>query len=140
MTVMRKAFVFVLGALPSVSIAADEFTLHRYKEVIGKAPDMKDKNVRVWNLRKNETIRINMVEFSGELPLHKHPDGDHTLLVLEGKVRVQIADRKFEVEKGDFISIPKDVPHKYWTLSGKAMLVSMDAPYYDPKKTIRLEQ
>ncbi len=121
------------------SNTASESTVLKYKSILASKPITQDKNVRVWNIRKTETIRINLVEFTGELPLHKHPDADHSLLVLEGKVRVQMGTDKFEIEKGDFVSVPKDVPHKYWTLSGKAILVSMDAPYYDPSKTIRLE-
>lgn len=136
---MRKLLLSLLVAYPLFAVFGSEYTLLRYKEVLEKTPDISAKNVRVWNLRKNETIRINLVEFSGELPLHKHPDGDHTLMVLEGRVRVQMDGEKHEIEKGDLISIPRNMPHKYWTLSKKAILVSMDAPYYDPKKTIRLE-
>jgi quercetin dioxygenase-like cupin family protein len=102
-------------------------------------PDGSSKYSRVWNLKQTPTIRVNLVEFTGEILLHKHPDADHSLLVLEGKVQVQAANDKFIVTKGDFFSIPANVPHKYWTLSKKAVLVSMDAPYYDPSKTIRLE-
>ncbi len=131
-------WVYIAFLVLTNSAHAD-YSLRRYQEVLAKAPDTRGKNVRVWNLRQNETIRINLVEFTGEIPLHKHPDGDHTLLVLDGKVRVQIDARKFEIATGDLVSIPKDVPHKYWTLGKKAILVSMDAPYYDPKKTIPLE-
>ena len=104
-----------------------------------KAPDIEGKNIKVWNIRQNETIRINLVEMSGELALHKHPDADHSLMVLRGRVRAQIGDEQIEIKKGDFISIPADIPHKYWSLSETALLVSMDAPYYDPKQTILLE-
>ncbi|MBY0470470.1 cupin domain-containing protein [bacterium] len=102
-------------------------------------PDVQGKNIRVWNIRQTNILRINLVEMSGELPLHKHPDADHSLMVLEGRVRVQIGQEIFEIEKGDYVSIPQDVPHKYWALTQPALLVSMDAPYYDPKNTVQLE-
>ena len=111
----------------------------KHKELMAKKPDIQGKNVRVWNIKKTDIIRINLVEMSGELGLHKHPDAEHSLLVLKGKVRVKVGDKFVVMKKGDFISIPKDVPHKYWSLSKKSLLVSMDAPYYDPKKTVRLE-
>lgn len=60
-------------------------------------------------------------------------------MVLQGQVRVLIGDKFVIINSGDYISIPADVPHKYWSLSEKSILVSMDAPYYDPKKTIQLE-
>jgi len=76
---------------------------------------------------------------SGELPLHIHPDAAHSLMVLSGKIKVQIGQEFQLIEVGDFISIPAGIPHKYWPLNGKATLVSMDAPYYDPKNTITLK-
>jgi len=122
-----------------MSSFADNYLLTEFKSVVSKPPAISGKNVRVWNVRQNDTIRINLVEMSGELALHKHPDADHSLVVLEGEVRVQIADKKIVVRKGDFISIPANVPHKYWSLTKTAMLMSMDAPYYDPAKTVSLE-
>jgi quercetin dioxygenase-like cupin family protein len=115
------------------------YTLIEYQKLILKAPTTSGKNVKVWTIRQDAIIRINLVEMSGELTLHKHPDADHSLMVLEGEVRVQIADKMIVVHKGDFISIPANVPHKYWSLTKTAMLVSMDAPYYDPTRTVVLE-
>ena len=54
--------------------------------------------------------------------------------------QVQIADKITKIKAGDFVSIPANVPHKYWSLTPQAWLVSMDAPYYDPSKTIPLEK
>ncbi len=102
-------------------------------------PDIQGRNAKVWHIRQNEIIRINLVEMSGELILHKHPDADHSLMVIEGKVLALVGNEKIEMNKGDFLSIPANLPHKYWTLSETALLVSMDAPYYDPQKTINLE-
>jgi mannose-6-phosphate isomerase-like protein (cupin superfamily) len=41
------------------------------------------------------------------------PD-DHLMLVLEGKLSVQIGTDKFVVEKNQAASIPRDVPHEIW--------------------------
>jgi quercetin dioxygenase-like cupin family protein len=121
------------------TFAAEDYKLVEYQKLILSPPTISGENVKVWNIRQNDTIRINLVEMSGELALHKHPDADHSLMVLDGDVRVQIADKIIVVHRGDFISIPANVPHKYWSLTKTAMLVSMDAPYYDPAKTIPLE-
>lgn len=115
------------------------FSLVEYEKLINRKPDSERANVRVWTVKQDSIIRINLVEMSGELPRHKHPDADHSLMILEGRVRVEIADKTIEIGKGDFITIPVDVPHKYWSLTAKSIFVSMDAPYYDPKKTIPLE-
>lgn len=108
------------------------------KILMATTPVINEKNVRVWSIKQDSVIRINLVEMSGELGLHTHPDAAHSLLVIDGKVRVKIGEKESVIEKGDFVSIPAGVPHKYWPVQ-KSLLVSMDAPYYDPKKTVRLE-
>lgn len=117
----------------------NKYTFAQYDKLRARQPDIESKTSKVWNIRQDELIRINLVEMSGELSLHKHPDADHSLMVIEGRVLVLVGDEKMEMGKGDFISIPANVPHKYWTLTKTALLVSMDAPYYDPKKTVHLD-
>ena len=132
---------FLLGSYLEIPFAmsSESYTYVNHSQLKFMKPDIEGNNVKVWNIRQNKTIRINLVEMSGELALHKHPDADHSLMVLEGKVRAQIGEKMIEAEKGDFISIPANVPHKYWSLTKTTLLVSMDAPYYDPKKTVSLE-
>jgi len=131
---METLLLFLFLSGPAM---ANDFSL--VQSVMTKKPEIDTKAVRVWNIHKTDTIRINLVEFRAETHLHKHPDADHSLMVLEGRVRVLVGEKRMEIGKGDFISIAKNVPHKYWPLDGKAILVSMDAPYYDPKKTIAIE-
>lgn len=71
--------------------------------------------------------------------LHKHPDADHTILVIKGVILAEINGKKIFLRKGDMISIPAGMPHKYKVKGRKAIIVSMDAPYYNPDKTIILE-
>ncbi len=119
--------------------ATGGLVIKNYKHIVLSPDDTETQNLRLWSLRKTENIRINLVEFSGELALHKHPDAAHTLIILEGTVKVLAGDQQEILEKGDFISIPAEMPHKYWSLSPRATMVSMDAPYYDPRKTVVLE-
>jgi len=93
-------------------------------------------NVKLWSIKQDEHIRINLVEFYGAIPRHLHPDADHSLMILEGEVMAEVNGNHFQLTKGDFISIPKNVPHSYESITKKSLFVSMDAPYYDPKKTI----
>lgn len=132
--------ILLLAGTLNFSMAQSEApTLVHMKELTAKKPDTQGHNVKVWKIRQDETIRINLVEMSGELSMHKHPDAAHSLMVIDGKVKVQIGKEFFEIAKGDFVSIPANVPHKYWSLTKTSTLVSMDAPYYDPKKTVGLE-
>jgi quercetin dioxygenase-like cupin family protein len=109
---------------------SEKRTLIRYHNLTARPPDSEGQNVKVWTIRKTDLLRINLVEMSGELRLHSHPDAAHSLMLLEGRVKVLIGEETAYLEKGDFISIPAGVPHKYWSLTPKSMLVSMDAPYY----------
>jgi quercetin dioxygenase-like cupin family protein len=135
--IFASMFFLLFGHI--ISAQEQEGTIIHSKELLGEKIKDEDSVVRVWNLKKDSTIRINLVEMRGELSKHMHPDADHSLIVIKGKVKVLVGNKISILEQGDFISIPKNVPHKYWTLTKTALLASMDAPYYDPKKTIRLE-
>lgn len=115
------------------------YLLQEYSKLQSQKPHIDSPNVRVWTIKQDDIIRVNLVEMKGELLLHSHPDADHSLMVLSGKVKVQIGEEFRIIEHGDFISIPANIPHKYWSLTERSMLVSMDAPYYDPAKTIKIE-
>ena len=125
--------------VPVVAHAQENRMLKRYDEVRSQKSESRVDRVKVWNVHKTKDIRINLVEFNAESPLHSHPDADHSLMVLDGELRVRMGEEKFVIKKGDFISVPKGVPHKYWPVTPKVVVVSMDAPYYDPDKTLKLE-
>lgn len=93
----------------------------------------------LWTLKKTDILRINLVKMKGESKRHMHPDADHTILVIEGEIAGEVDGKAVQLKKGDMISIPAGMPHKY-TIKGKdAIIISMDAPYYDPTKTVVLE-
>lgn len=115
------------------------YTFVQHKELLARAPDIDGINAQVWTIKQDSHIRVNYVEMQGELSLHLHPDADHSLMVLSGQIEAIIAGESKQLSAGDFISIPKNVPHKYRVLGANASIVSMDAPYYDPRKTIVLE-
>jgi len=107
--------------------------LLRRAEVMARKPDTDRPNVRVWTMRQNERSRANLVEMRGKLSYHVHPDAEHTLMVLEGRVCAWHGREAVVLETGDYISIPAGVPHKYETIGERALLLSFDAPAYDPK-------
>lgn len=95
----------------------------------------------LWPVLSTPEARINYFEVTGRGALHYHPDADHRLYVLEGKVLVTCGKATTLCTVGDFIVIPKGVPHCYDVAEkgGKALLLTFDAPPYDPKKTVNLE-
>ena len=84
---------------------------------------------------------MNYVEVAGRSALHFHPDADHKLYVLEGRVVVIAGTNKATATVGDLIIIPKGVRHCYDVpVKGeRALLLTFDAPPFDPGKTVVLE-
>ena len=74
----------------------------------------------------------------GDAGEHIHPDAEHSLYVISGEVMVKAGGMETTLRAGDYISIPAGMKHGYTVPADKpALLISMDAPPYDPQKTIR---
>jgi quercetin dioxygenase-like cupin family protein len=95
----------------------------------------------LWPLLSTPEARVNYFEVTGRGPLHFHPDADHRLYVLEGTVLVTCGTATTRCTAGDFIIIPKGVRHCYDVPAKgeRALLLTFDAPPYDPRKTVNLE-
>jgi quercetin dioxygenase-like cupin family protein len=62
-------------------------------------------------------------------PLHVHPDADETFYVLDGEVRVHIADTKdWVASSGGVVSIPRGAPHAFAVISQAARLLVIMTP------------
>jgi mannose-6-phosphate isomerase-like protein (cupin superfamily) len=95
----------------------------------------------LWPLYSSPEARLNYFEVTGRSEMHFHPDGDHRLYVLEGKVLVTAGTNTTTAGVGDFIVIPRGVRHCYDVPAKgeRALLLTFDAPPYDPRKTVRVE-
>ena len=49
-------------------------------------------------------------------PLHIHYDQDDTIMVVQGKLRVQIGEEFIDLSAGDLVSVPKGVAHTFANL------------------------
>lgn len=97
--------------------------------------------MRLWPLHSTPEARMNYVEVTGASGPHFHPDADHKLYVLEGQVVVIAGTNTTTAIAGDLIIIPKGVRHCYDVPAKgeRALLLTFDAPPYDPRKTVNLE-
>lgn len=97
--------------------------------------------MRLWPLYATAEARMNYVEVTGRSGLHYHPDADHKLYVLEGSVLVTAGTNTSVAGVGDLIIIPRGVRHSYDVPArgGRALMLTFDAPPYDPRKTVNLE-
>lgn len=92
----------------------------------------------LWPLYSSPEARLNYFAVTGRTPMHFHPDADHRLYVLEGKIVVTCGTTTTTNGVGDFIVIPRGVRHSY-NVPGpgdRALLLTFDAPPYDPAKTV----
>jgi mannose-6-phosphate isomerase-like protein (cupin superfamily) len=46
-------------------------------------------------------------------PLHLHTREDESFVCLAGRLEVTLGDRKFELVHGDYLLLPRDVPHTF---------------------------
>jgi quercetin dioxygenase-like cupin family protein len=98
--------------------------------------------MRLLPLYSTSESRMNYVEVAGRSPMHFHPDADHKLYVLEGRVTIIAGTNTSIATVGDLIIIPKGVRHCYDVPSKgeRALLLTFDAPPYDARKTVQLEK
>lgn len=114
--------------------------IKRQSEIMASPTDWNDPSDRGWTLVQNSEKRVNLVEMFSELKNHSHPDADHSLILLNGSGRVVTPTEDHLLTPGDYLSIPQNIPHKYYVEGDQpALFISFDAPAYDPAKTIYFE-
>lgn len=95
----------------------------------------------LWPVYSTPEARFNYFAITGKTALHFHPDAEHRLYVLEGHAVVTCGTNVSTVGPGDFIVIPKGVRHQYDVPApgDRALLLTLDAPPFDPRKTVNLD-
>ena len=56
--------------------------------------------------------QVKLAKIEGDFVWHAHDDEDECFLVLQGRFRMDYRDRRFWVEEGEMIVVPKGVEHK----------------------------
>jgi len=54
-----------------------------------------------------------------EPPAHTHKHEDEAYYILEGNLKFWIGDEMYEAKAGDFIFLPRNIPHKFELLSDR---------------------
>ena len=116
--------------------------------IIHRADVLRDRDTNpvngrhLWPLYSTPEARMNYFEVIGRGSLHFHPDAEYKLYVLEGRLLVTVGTNISQAAIGDFIIIPKGVRHRYDVVAKgeRALLLTFDAPPYDPRKTVNVEE
>ncbi len=61
-------------------------------------------------------------------PLHRHPEADETVYVLEGEIVVLVDGKESRVGTGGVMFTPKGVPHAFLAVSDYARLLTLQTP------------
>src|SRR4030081_3319200 len=61
-------------------------------------------------------------------PLHRHPEADETVYVLEGEIVVNVDGNESRVGTGGVMFTPKGVPHAFLVVSDCARLLTFQTP------------
>lgn len=55
---------------------------------------------------------IKLVKFKGEFPWHHHENEDEMFMAVRGSFRIEFRDKTVELEKGEFVIVPRGVEHR----------------------------
>lgn len=61
-------------------------------------------------------------------PLHTHPDAGESFYVLEGEVLMEVDGHQQTASAGDFVAVPKGVPHAFTVTSETAIVLTLITP------------
>jgi quercetin dioxygenase-like cupin family protein len=89
--------------------------------------------VQTWKATSADTggsfILFEDVMTRGKLtPLHRHPEVDETVYVLEGEILVHHDGDEHRVGPGGVSMVPRGVPHAFTVLSESARMLCMQTP------------
>lgn len=68
------------------------------------------------------------VNAGNEPPAHTHAHEDESYFILEGSIRFWVGDEVKDVHAGEFIHLPKGIPHKFELLTPKVKELMWIAP------------
>jgi quercetin dioxygenase-like cupin family protein len=89
--------------------------------------------LQTWKLMAEDTggaffIFEDVLAHAKTTPLHRHPEADEMIYVLEGEIVVNIDGQETRVGAGGMMFTPKGVPHAFLVVSDGARLLTMQTP------------
>ncbi len=56
--------------------------------------------------------QVKLAKFKGEFVWHKHDDEDEMFLVIEGILKMELRDKTIEIQKNEFLIVPRGTEHR----------------------------
>ena len=73
---------------------------------------------------------VKAAKFKGEFPMHRHDNEDEMFLVVEGIIEIRFLEYTKQVNKGEFIVIPKGIHHSPYSKEESHVLL------FEPASTL----
>jgi mannose-6-phosphate isomerase-like protein (cupin superfamily) len=102
---------------------------------IDEVDPIKDACGEIRELLSTENMSHAYVTLHGVAKEHKHHIMEEVYTIIKGQGYITISGNKYDIEKGDTISIPKNEWHYLESHSGLELLV-VTSPRFDPKDVI----
>jgi quercetin dioxygenase-like cupin family protein len=89
--------------------------------------------VHTWKLKAEDTggdffLFEDLLERGKSTPLHRHPEADETLYVLDGEILINIDGTETHLGAGAVSFVPRGVQHAFLVVSDSARLLSLQTP------------
>jgi quercetin dioxygenase-like cupin family protein len=86
-----------------------------------------------WKIKAEETdgaffVMEDTLEQGKLTPLHRHPDVDEVVYVIEGEILVNIDGQEHHVSQGGVTMTPRGVPHAFLVTSESARVLTFQSP------------
>jgi mannose-6-phosphate isomerase-like protein (cupin superfamily) len=106
------------------------FNARYYADVLKSTPDIDGGDLfRYWWLFDREDVTVALFEVMGPLPPHRHPDGEHMGVFLEGGGYVLSGEEYFPVGPNDFITVHRNDAHTFYVPEGgRCVGIEITAP------------
>ncbi|MFK8044858.1 MAG: cupin domain-containing protein [Crocinitomicaceae bacterium] len=73
---------------------------------------------------------VKIAKVKGEFVMHKHDNEDELFYVIDGTLFIELTDKTIELNAGEFVIIPKGVPHKPFAPDEVSIML------FEPKSTL----
>ena len=89
--------------------------------------------VHIWKARAEETggafcAFVDHLTRGKMTPLHKHPDADDTMYIIDGEIRYHVNGEEHVVGAGGFVTSLRGTPHAFMVTSETATVLAIQTP------------
>ena len=141
---MRKVFYVVtffgVGLFPFVLRAGapkigTEPKVESVQSVIDRVK-LKNPDLPIRLFAQGKNVTVNIVTPAAPLKAHYHSRHEEVIYIIQGKGRMRLGDKTWELKAGDIIYIPAKTVHAFTPEGGDCRALSLFGPAFDGKDRI----